>query len=111
MIRALKLLAMCFLFAGLVGGSIAHAAETAGGNEATEATHWLHGDGDEDQVPADSENGYPHHHNVCHGHDIASPAKFCAPQLRVADTGALKNAASAVPGAGPPGSPLRPPIA
>ncbi len=32
-----------------------------------------HVDGDADQVPADSEKGYPHHHGGCHGHHVAAP--------------------------------------
>ena len=35
-----------------------------------------HALGDADQVPADSDQGSPHHHGGCHGHHVAAPIKI-----------------------------------
>lgn len=103
------IMVMCLLV-GLVGGSIAHAGEVGGTGEVNSASAWLHVDGDADQVPADAEKNYPHHHNVC-GHDFAAPAKACgaAPALRVSMT--PRPQAQSMPPATPAASLLRPPIA
>jgi len=71
----LDLILVVCLFVGMVGASVAHAAETRG--EPTSATAWLHVAGDADEVPADSDKSTPHHHDVCHGHDLAAPMKAC----------------------------------
>lgn len=34
-----------------------------------------HAPGDADQVPSDSDKGYPHHHGGCHGDHVAAPIK------------------------------------
>ena len=34
-----------------------------------------HVPGDADQVPSDSDKGYPHHHGGCHGAHVAAPVK------------------------------------
>lgn len=61
---------------------MAHAAEASGGRIADiQFTVHLAGDGDE--VPADGDNGLPHHHSICHGHDIGAPTSFLAPLLYV----------------------------
>jgi len=75
--RLLKLLLAFCLIAGPMAGSVVHAMEMAGGQEVTETTHWLHAEGDADQVPPDADKDYPHHHNVCHGHELAAPLKAC----------------------------------
>ncbi|WP_275504334.1 hypothetical protein [Sphingomonas pollutisoli] len=41
--------------------------------DANSAAEIGHTDGDGDQVPADSDKGYPHHHASCHGHHVAAP--------------------------------------
>ena len=107
----LKLVAIFCLIIGLMAGSIVHAMETGGGGEVTAATEWLHADGDHDQVPADADKNYPHHHDGCHGHDLGAPLKTC-PSLVSANR---KQAAAGAPvfilAAGPPHRHLRPPIA
>ncbi len=35
-----------------------------------------HAPGDSDQVPSDSDKGYPHHHGGCHGDHVAAPIKI-----------------------------------
>lgn len=37
-----------------------------------------HAPGDADQVPADGDKGYPHHHGGCHGDHVAAPVKVAA---------------------------------
>lgn len=73
MMRRLLAFVMCFLLASSLGsGAIAHASEPVTCIEITSAPG-LHVEGDSDQVPADSEKGYPHHHGGCHGHHIGVP--------------------------------------
>ena len=54
-------------------GSVAHAAEGVSGVEVPQSAAWAHSDNDSDQVPADSDKGYPHHHVSCHGDHIGVP--------------------------------------
>lgn len=54
-------------------GSAAHATEGLDCLEISAAMSVDHADGDGDQVPADAEKGYPHHHGGCHGHHIGVP--------------------------------------
>lgn len=110
--RALRSLLLAFLLAlGLLNGSMLHAVELSGGHEVTEATAWLHSDGDHDEVPPDADHNYPHHHNQCHGHDVAASAKGCAAPVAERIPATLKPAPmSAMAGRAPP-APLRPPIA
>jgi hypothetical protein len=59
---------------------MAHAAEAAGGSMGgVEFT--VHAPGDGDEVPADGDNALPHHHGICHGHDIGQPARTSSPAL------------------------------
>ena len=111
MSRLLNLILLIGLFAGLMSGAMAHAAETSGSGEVTAATQWLHSDGDHDQVPADSDSDYPHHHTICHGHDLAAPIKACHPPLASEGAGLPRPSADAALAAGVDRSPLRPPIA
>ena len=72
--RRLLALALCLLLASTLGlGSVAHANEPVTCIEASAASSIDHADGDGDQVPADSEKSYPHHHGGCHGHHVGVP--------------------------------------
>ena len=72
--RRLLAFIMCFLLASSLGlGSVAHANEPVTCVEGSAASSLDHVDGDADQVPADSEKGYPHHHGGCHGHHVGVP--------------------------------------
>jgi hypothetical protein len=102
------ILAVC-LFVGMVGGSIAHAAETGG--EPTSATAWLHVAGDADEVPADSDKSTPHHHDVCHGHDLAAPVRTCDARLAPHVDPAPRLAPDTLLAPAPSSALLRPPIA
>ncbi len=60
---------------------MAHAAEAAGGSFGGVA-FTLHTQGDGDEVPADADQAVPHHHSICHGHDVGTPAVTQSPCLR-----------------------------
>lgn len=98
------------LFVGLASGAVAHAAETGANGEITAATEWLHAEGDHDQVPADSDKNAPHHHSICHGHDLAAPLK-AGGSTAFARMVLPRPALEAPPIDASPGSLLRPPIA
>jgi hypothetical protein len=76
--RLLPLVALLMLV--LTGWSaMAHVAEESGGKIAG-VELVVHAPGDADEAPADGDNGMPHHHVSCHGHDIGAPL-FPAPAL------------------------------
>lgn len=104
------ILGLCLLV-GLLTGAMTHAAEVATFGEVTQATQWLHADGDHDEVPADSDRDYPHHHTVCHGHDLAAPLKACGAPAHSERVAAPRPRADLALAAGPPAHALRPPIA
>ena len=110
--RALLTLILGVLLIGsLANGSAVHALELASVGEVTETTLWLHSAGDHDEVPADADRNYPHHHNQCQGHDVAAPLKACAAPVRVRAASERTPVATAALIAGPPAALLRPPIA
>lgn len=55
-------------------GATAHAMEPLASIDASEASYFGHAAGDADEVPADADKGYPHHHGDCHDHGIGVPA-------------------------------------
>lgn len=72
-VRHLFLLLISLLMAfSLVTAASAHVAEQVGCVETTSAGS-EHFDGDSDEVPADTDTGYPHHHGGCHGHHVGVP--------------------------------------
>lgn len=82
-------LVICFMLVLSLGlGSVAHATEGATCVEASVGTSIDHSDGDSDQVPADADKAFPHHHGECHGHHIGIPiavgSALPAPDRRVA---------------------------
>jgi hypothetical protein len=75
----MKRLMAFFAFLALVismgTGAVAHAVEALACVDIVESVSSLgHMAGDGDQVPADAEKGYPHHHGGCSGHGVAEPA-------------------------------------
>ena len=70
-----------------------------------------HVDGEADQVPADSEKGYPHHHGGCHGHHVAAPLDRVAHAAPRTSTRHHKAGESAELAMVQADSALRPPIA
>ena len=71
--RLTILFACLAVFLTLGVGSVTHAMEPIVCIDANSAAEIGHVDGDGDQVPADSDKGYPHHHGSCHGHHVAAP--------------------------------------
>ncbi|MDF0490506.1 hypothetical protein PX554_20450 [Sphingomonas sp. H39-1-10] len=71
--RLTILFACLAVFLSLGMGSVSHAMEPIVCIDANSAAEIGHTDGDGDQVPADSDKGYPHHHASCHGHHVAAP--------------------------------------
>lgn len=56
------------------GQATAHALEPFAPivtSQAADTGHWA---GDGDEVPADADKGYPHHHAGCHDHSVGFPA-------------------------------------
>ena len=67
---------------------MAHAAESVRCLEDVQVDAAMPMAGDCDEVPADADNGYPHHHAACHGHHVAAPTQSSvaiAPVERFAD--------------------------
>lgn len=83
MARLLTLFACLALVLSLVTTATAHAMERPDVTAASHATAAEiaaegHSPGDADQVPADGDKGYPHHHGGCHGDHVAAPVKAAA---------------------------------
>ncbi|AUW59359.1 hypothetical protein C1T17_15955 [Sphingobium sp. SCG-1] len=70
----ISFLAMMGLFFALGAGALAHAKEGFGCQSAGTSLSAGHSDGDSDEVPADADNGMPHHHGGCHGHHASTDA-------------------------------------
>jgi hypothetical protein len=70
-LSALILSLLIVLSLGL--GSAAHAMEAGAGIEVPQSLAWAHSSNDGDQVPADSDKNYPHHHVSCHGDHVGVP--------------------------------------
>lgn len=109
--RMLRFLMGLVLLASLGLGVAAHAKEQIclPGVEASAVAG--HVDGDADQVPADSEKGYPHHHGGCHGHHVAAPLDRPAHAARPIGNGEHIAGATVELATAPTGTALRPPIA
>ena len=59
----------CLMLVLTTWAGMAHAAE-AGGVEMSRTELAAHASGDGDEVPADADKGYPHHHASCHEHHV-----------------------------------------
>ena len=73
MLRHCWLLLLGLLACSLVATTTGHAREALGTPEIS-CSGETHVDGDRDQVPADADQGIPHHHATCHGHAVALEA-------------------------------------
>ena len=62
----------CLMLVLTIWAGMAHTAE-AGGVETGSAEMVAHMPGDGDEVPADADKGYPHHHANCHEHHVNTP--------------------------------------
>lgn len=81
--RLLNILACLVLVCSLGTTATAHALErpdvsmtiqVPGSEQVAEG----HSPGDADEVPADSDKGFPHHHGGCHGDHVAAPIKLAS---------------------------------
>ncbi len=77
--RVIILLACLAVFLSLGTGSVAHAMEPIACIDVAAALETGHAEGDNDQVPADGDEGYPHHHGGCHGHHVATASAKLEP--------------------------------
>lgn len=108
--RRFVILFACLTMALSLGlGSVAHAMEPVVCVDAATALESGHVDGDGDQVPADGDKGYPHHHGGCHGHHIEAQVTAAeATQFKVAASGlrpgrtSMRPTATADPALRPP---------
>lgn len=71
--RKLVPLLACLMLVLVVWAGTAHATE-AGGVETSVTQMAAHTPGDGDEVAADADKGYPHHHASCHEHHVDTPA-------------------------------------
>jgi hypothetical protein len=62
----------CLMLVLTTWAGMAHAAE-AGNVETSSIELAAHASGDGDEVPADADTGYPHHHASCHEHFVNTP--------------------------------------
>jgi len=62
----------CLMLVFTTWAGIAHALEP-GGVEMSRTEMVAHAPGDGDEVPADADKGYPHHHASCHEHNVNTP--------------------------------------
>ena len=62
----------CLMLVLTTWAGMVHAAE-AGGLEMSRTEMAVHAPGDGDEVPFDSDTGYPHHHASCHEHHVNTP--------------------------------------
>jgi hypothetical protein len=92
--RKLLPLFACLMLVLTGFAGMAHATETAGGSMFG-VELMVHAPGDGDEVPADGDNGLPHHHNACHGHDVGTLAVACGAGTTVLMVGADKRQLSA----------------
>jgi hypothetical protein len=83
----------CLMLVLTTWTGMAHAAE-AGSVETSRIEMAAHAPGDGDEVPADADKGYPHHHASCHEHHVNTPT------VRAATIPASVAAAAPLPGPG-----------
>ena len=69
MLHRAWLLLLCLLASSLVATATVHAQESAPTAEIS-CSGTAHAE-DGDQMPADADQGLPHHHGTCHGHAFA----------------------------------------
>ena len=72
--RVIALFLVLLLSVSVGLGSTAHAMEPIASIDVSEASFFGHSPGDSDEVPADADKSYPHHHGACHDHGVGVPA-------------------------------------
>jgi len=106
--RKLVPLLACLMLVMTFWTGMAHAVEVRG-IETSHADLAVHGPGDGDEVPADADKGYPHHHASCHEHHVNTPVLRTASTPMPADDAEPAMASSRALGAHEPEAALRPP--
>ncbi|WP_157083141.1 hypothetical protein [Novosphingobium lentum] len=109
--RLTILFACLAVFLSLGMGTVAHSMEPIVCIDANSAAEIGHTDGDGDQVPADSDRGYPHHHGSCHGHHVATPMAKAESGAQDRDASIMRPTQVVALVAAPADSALRPPQA
>jgi hypothetical protein len=109
--RLFSLFACIALLVSLGTGSLTHALEPIGCIDASQSLSDDHSAGDADQVPADAEKAYPHHHGGCHGHHLAAPLDSAGMAIVSPARSAPFGWQTALAADAPTHSALRPPIA
>jgi hypothetical protein len=109
--RLTILFACLAVFLTLALGSVTHAMEPIVCIDADSGSVIGHVDGDGDEVPADSEKAYPHHHAGCHGHHAAAPMAKAEPLGQEPTSSMMRPAHSHVLTAAAVDAALRPPQA
>lgn len=112
--RLLNILALVMLVLSLGMTATAHATERPNVAAAAQATTADivaegHTPGDADQVPADGDSDYPHHHGGCHGDHVAAPVTIGSafalhdlPLAPVSASGSMRPLSMADPALRPP---------
>ncbi|MBN8840494.1 MAG: hypothetical protein J0I25_09870 [Sphingomonadales bacterium] len=108
--RKLLPLLACLMLVFTSWSVMARAAEAAGGTT-TGIAFTVHTPGDGDEVPADSDNGLPHHHGLCHGHDVGTPETGPSQPCRTRETSTLSGSPARALVASDQSVPARPPRA
>jgi hypothetical protein len=72
MLRHGWLLILCLLASSLVATAAVHAGESSGAAEMS-CGGITHTENDTDPAPGDGDQGAPHHHAACHGHNVSAP--------------------------------------
>ena len=111
MSRFLLAIFACFCILSVTTGAIAHAAEPIVCLDATEASLMGHSSGDADQVPSDTDKGFPHHHGGCHSHHVCDAVSDQTVLSVLGASNTHGRSASAVVTATAHNPALRPPIA
>lgn len=101
----------CLLLLATSLTAVAHAAERPEDQVSVTELATYHSPGDADEVPADADRNYPHHHGACHGHDIAAPLSAPATTAVTCEERALRPTAGAPLPTRVADTLLRPPIA
>ncbi|MDG2532550.1 hypothetical protein P6144_02730 [Sphingomonas sp. HITSZ_GF] len=77
MLRRAWILLLCLLASSLMATATVHAQENYGAASVS-CEGAAHAEGDADQVPADGDQPFPHHHATCHGHGLSAAIALAA---------------------------------
>jgi hypothetical protein len=72
MLHRAWILLLCLLASSLMATATLHAQESYGSAGSVSCEGTAHTEADADQVPADGDQPFPHHHATCHGHGLST---------------------------------------